>query len=133
MRNTNDSNFMIFMDEGRVAVKGDFTCFGMVLKGYNVVEQLSRLPREPFPYFVDRVEVVDSGLSPLDGNSAAIDMTLKRFHKARIQRYLATQPFHKKANEEALVDKQRQDKMRAKKEQVMAELEMAKDTIESSK
>ncbi|KAJ9456189.1 putative peptidyl-prolyl cis-trans isomerase [Diplonema papillatum] len=118
----NDSNFFVHMDEGRVAVKGDFTCFGLVLKGFHILETIHNLPKEPYPYFIDRIEVTDCGMSQLTGNDEAILMIIKKFHKARIKRFLATNVAHKAGHEAAMLDQGRKKMMHEKKVQVEEEL-----------
>ena len=118
----NDSNFFLSLNEGRAATHGDFTCAGMVLKGHGVVEKIASLPREPFPYFLDKVEITGCGVSPLSGNEEVIDDLVKKYHRGRTRRFLATHQWHREAYELAGFKADRREKLKDKREQIEQEL-----------
>eukprot|EP01062_Namystynia_karyoxenos_P057668 TRINITY_DN487_c0_g2_i1.p1 TRINITY_DN487_c0_g2~~TRINITY_DN487_c0_g2_i1.p1 ORF type:complete len:459 (+),score=136.95 TRINITY_DN487_c0_g2_i1:67-1377(+) len=119
----NSSHFLIGIGEQEPVTHGDWTMFGMVLKGYDVVENIAHAPREPHPYFIDRIEVTGCGESELSGDQEAIRKALKRYHAARVRHYIATSDIHRKQHEREQIQKQRKDLMRDKREQVRRELE----------
>eukprot|EP01065_Artemidia_motanka_P047437 TRINITY_DN7437_c0_g1_i1.p2 TRINITY_DN7437_c0_g1~~TRINITY_DN7437_c0_g1_i1.p2 ORF type:complete len:416 (+),score=80.61 TRINITY_DN7437_c0_g1_i1:410-1657(+) len=124
--NFNTSNFMIALKDGRPVTDGSFSCFGMVLKGYDVIESLSKFPREPFPYFIDRIEVVDCGVSDLSFDHAQIAKLQKRYHAARVRHFLATEDYHKEKYDRQLQEEERKGRLRDKRSQVAQELQEAR-------
>eukprot|EP01060_Flectonema_neradi_P041274 TRINITY_DN974_c0_g1_i3.p1 TRINITY_DN974_c0_g1~~TRINITY_DN974_c0_g1_i3.p1 ORF type:complete len:419 (+),score=51.39 TRINITY_DN974_c0_g1_i3:126-1382(+) len=128
----NDTNFMILMDEGRAATFGCFTCVGMVLRGFNIIEMIANLPRQPHPFLLDSVEVTASGISPLSGDKERIAEILHRFHDGRLKRYLSKHPIHRADHEYYGEIAKKHIQMRKKKEQVEEELKGAKVNEEAA-
>ena len=119
----NDSNFFISLNEGRAAVTGDYSCWGMVIKGHGVVEKVAALPRQPFPYFLSRVTVAGCGESELSGDREAIDDLLQKFHSARVKRFLATSHIHRENYQAMRFERTRVERVRSKRAVIEEELE----------
>lgn len=125
--NFNDSNFCISLGEMWPVTHGDFTTFGMVVEGYEIVEAMSKAPKEPFPYFVDRLEVVDCGLSEYNGDEQTINELLRRYHGARCRRYVATSDTHRVQYQQRQEEREKKRLVKAKQAELQQSLREAQE------